>query len=239
LAVVARGRLRVAAHIMPVQRPDMPMPDFVGHSKAAGAAGMPSVAVPAAGVNSEQFVMWCRYSRLHQAYGTSLAGKAKIAFEKERARERYRLTCVDASVAALVQGANSRAPRHMRSDVDRLVFGRDHDRSEGGAENIMLQRLAVNAGEDRPATALPRVDTPTGRLAVGQALGATRPSTVRPRPSSGGRVTHIMSVQRGTPEFQQELRVFHERQLRARNDRELRGGPAQGPIPGAFAYPGR
>ena len=178
---------------------------------ARRAAGRSNPFCSAVGVNDNDFIMWQRFGMLQKAYGSyDLAGQAKVNLARQRQQERYRLTCFEKSAAALAQAATSKAPKHMKTDVDRIVFGRDHDRSEA-ADNALLHRLQ----RPRPASAMPalgreeqaaaKVHGRVGQLDVGSALGASRPSAVRPRPSSGGRLTHIMAAQRGTPEFRAEM----------------------------------
>ena len=170
-------------------------------------AGVQRTSVHANGLNSEPFNMWNRFGAVQKAYGVSLAGSSKVSLAQQQSRERYRVTCIDSSVKALAAAAVSKAPKHMRTDVDRVVFGHDQDASEG-SDNALLMRL--HRQRCRPASAMPRVETPMGKLDTGRPpLGASRPSAVRARPSSGGRLSHLMWVQRQSPEFQQEMQKIY------------------------------
>ena len=201
----------------------------------AAGVGTPEF-VHAPGLNSEAFIWYSRFGRTARAYGVGLAGSAKLEAHRHTHQEKYRLTATDDAVAALANAATSCAPRHMRSEVDRAIFGRDLDKSEedgGGIDNVLLSRLPPEVregGGQRPASAmLPAVrrGEPVGRLHVGQALGASRPSVVRPRPSSAHPAA-IIHAQRQTREFQEELEKLYRRAAAhdASRARKPRGRPA-------------
>mmetsp|Transcript_69274 Transcript_69274/g.137363 ORF Transcript_69274/g.137363 Transcript_69274/m.137363 type:complete len:230 (-) Transcript_69274:212-901(-) len=197
------------------------------------AAGQVRSLVHAAGVNSGQFIAWNQFGRVGEVHGMSLAGGNKLAIEKQRARDRYKLTCVDASVAALVSAAGSKAPTHMRSEVDRVVFNRDHDRSEDAATILQeLQERVAAAAARRPVSAITWAEAPLGQLNVGPPLGGSRPSSVQSCPTSSGQRAHMMYVQRETPEFMLSLRRLHERQMSTRMAGRALLPHAKGMIPG-------
>jgi len=187
----------------------------------------------AQGVNdADAFIMWQRFGALQKAYGTyQLEGAAKVKKVEQQKREEYRLTCHDNAANALARAATNKSPAHMKTDVDRIVFNRDHDSSEA-VENALLSRLQKQRPQSAmPALAVPRTaaaEAAPGRLQVGTPLGASRPSAVRPRPSSGGRLTQMMHVQRQTPEFKAEMEKHRRKMVLAWANSHGGFYPAQG-----------
>jgi hypothetical protein len=162
----------------------------------------------AAGLHSEGFeTVWSRFGHTRRVPGEPLAGHDKLAVWQQLQRERYRLTCVDDSVAALAAAASSNAPRHMRSEVDVTIFGRDHDRSDGLSDNALLSRLP----HDTRAARLPRSPSAVGRPHGGPPAHTRRLTAVSSRPFSSGHPAHILWAQRATPEFSEELSRIHRK----------------------------
>ena len=186
-----------------------------GYRRAAGVPTKTFINSP--GINDPHFIIWSRFGALQKAYGTyELDGAAKRALAKRIEKERYKMTCFDSSAAALAQALN--APPKMKSEVHRIVFGHDVDGGSEDAENPLLARLPKRPASAMPVlqrAPLPEAYAQTGKLEVGKPLGVTRPSAVRPRPSSGGRMTQIMHVQRGTPEFQAEMEKARRKYIMA------------------------
>jgi hypothetical protein len=182
----------------------------------------------ASGLNSEAFITWSTFGHRSRGEGVPLAGASKLDAARQAQRESYRLTCVDDAVRALAQAATSQAPRHMRSDVDRCIFGRDLDRSdqpeeaeEAEVDNMLLSRLPREVRDGRAASGRTRPETPLGRLNVGQPIAGSRPTAVRARPSSGGHARMIMDAQQVMPELEEEL----ERLLSRRATQRARRPP--------------
>ena len=79
---------------------------------------------------SDHFLLWSRFGPRTQLDGSYLHGTR----ERERAdklqQKYYYPFCTQHNASVLAAGVLSTAPRHMRSDVDRVVFGRDMDASE-------------------------------------------------------------------------------------------------------------
>ena len=194
----------------------------------------------ARGVNDPGFIMWSRFGQMQRAYGApsayALEGAAKLGLHQQRERERYRVTNVDDSAAALMSALAGGNNARNRSDVDRVVFGRDQDNSEA-ADDVLLTTLERHRARERPASAMPTLHA-SGRLMNGTPLGASRPSAVRPRPSSGGRPAHILHVQRGTPEFRAEMEKQRRKIRQAYEQSRARPWPPEDVpgVPGPAAF---
>jgi hypothetical protein len=84
--------------------------------------------------NSSEFLLWSRYGEKGRAPGAPVAGAEKLDCYAERNSQKSHQFCFEESVRALNAAVSSNAPKHMRSDVDRIVFGRDMDASEAAVE---------------------------------------------------------------------------------------------------------
>ena len=141
---------------------------------------------------SDHFLLWSRFGPRTQLDGSYLHGTR----ERERAdklqQKYYYPFCTQHNASVLAAGVLSTAPRHMRSDVDRVVFGRDMDASEA-AEVADGQGSNWDKGKlEAPAAAsdAPPANALLERL---QAQGVTSTSNL-PRlpplsPRAGGNVS--------------------------------------------------
>ena len=79
---------------------------------------------------SRDFLIWQCYGQRGIAPGTSLHGSDKQQLWKQRQEQMAYEYCARQSAKALADAHFHRGPKHMRSDVDRVVFGVDMDASE-------------------------------------------------------------------------------------------------------------
>lgn len=79
---------------------------------------------------SPNFLMWSRFSDRSNTKDAYLAGTRELAVNERLQRAYYDPYCMRTNAALLASTAVSTAPRHMRSDVDRIVFGHEMDASE-------------------------------------------------------------------------------------------------------------
>ena len=82
------------------------------------------------GCTSPAFLVWQRFGDKRVAPLAYLSGTRERQLEERLQQAYYSPFCASRTSAHLVASAVSNAPRHMRSDVDRVVFGRDMDSSE-------------------------------------------------------------------------------------------------------------
>lgn len=196
----------------------------------------------APGLNSDEFILCIKgttFGAVARADGVPLAGASKLEAARQSQREKYRLTCVDDAVKALAHAATSQAPRHMRSDVDRCIFGRDLDRSEQPEDaevgNMLMSRLPRGVRDGQAASGRERPNTPPGRLNVDQPIAGSRPSAVRARPSSGGHARQIVHAQQMMPELEEELERLRSQRAAQRGRRSARHRAAPPPHRPAWA----
>lgn len=168
-----------------------------------------------------------------------LKGTREIGVNNRLQKLYYDPYCMKTNAALLASSAVSTAPRHMRSDVDRIVFGRDMDASEAaetadgagsnwdGARiegkkpegNALLERLTQQREEGaglRPQTSwagapasyisVRPLDVSCPRSEVwSRRIGATRPTTVEPRPPTA---QGALQAVRGTAQFAREMDIL-------------------------------
>ena len=80
---------------------------------------------------SRDFVMWTRIGDKGAVAGAEvLAGAEKHEMNAARLARHHEPYCFNENVKILAAARAHAGPRHMRSDVDRIVFGRDMDASE-------------------------------------------------------------------------------------------------------------
>ena len=82
------------------------------------------------GANDLDFILWTRIHNSGMVKGATLAGEEKFAMNAERLKQQNEPYCFKDNVKILAASKAHGGPKHMRSDVDRVVFGRDMDSSE-------------------------------------------------------------------------------------------------------------
>jgi hypothetical protein len=177
------------------------------------------------------FLLWSRFGEKGIVTNGHLAGLQKRQVAERLAQQSREPYCVRRNAERLASAAVSSAPRHMRSDVDRVVFGRDMDSSEtaeagdgqggnwdkhrieapaGGGGNALMERLSL-AQQQQPlrsgpdAAAYPDVTWagPAARyVTLGRRYGDLRPTKVQPRPVSA---IEQLQLVRETPLFSAEV----------------------------------
>lgn len=104
------------------------------------------------GLTSDDFLIWSRYGDTSISRTAELAGVSKRPVVQRLHAMQEHPYCVKEAAAARAAAAVSNAPKHMRSDVDRIVFGHDMDASESAV--AMAEAMGVrDSWNDRRATA--------------------------------------------------------------------------------------
>ena len=187
------------------------------------------------------------YADRNLAADTYLHGTRELAVNQRLQQAYYDPYCMRANASLLASAAVSTAPRHMRSDVDRVVFGREMDASEAaeaadgqGASwdrgriegekppegSALLERLRQQqpmAAGARPATswagpASSYIDVQPLNVSCPRdevwrrRLGATRATSVEPRPSTA---QNMLRNIKATPLFAAEMDRFSRGRIHA------------------------
>lgn len=145
------------------------------------------------------FSIWQCYGDMGNRNVQLLGTEKKVAYEKwkERTRQEDAAFRKKQLLTALHRGASSKTPWHMRTEVDSLIFGRDHDRSDNAADGWTAQLEARRAVErsaaadgfgDRGPTAAHLRSRDAGAAIFGHKLegraAGAPPQPGRPRPRS-------------------------------------------------------
>jgi len=138
------------------------------------------------------FLLWTRYGDTRTVKGAYVHGTRQRDVERKLQTRYYSPFCLEKAARDLATSAVSTAPRHMRSDVDRIVFGREMDASEtaevGDGQGGTWDKGRIEAKEGAGVNGL------MDRLAVQRAAAGPRPSTTWAGPSASYISVHPLNI---------------------------------------------